>query len=390
MSNSSIVLSAATRASLLSAQNTADLMATTQNRLSTGKKVNSALDNPTNFFTAAGLDSRANDLSNLLDGISNGVQTIQAASQGITNIQKLVDSAKSTANQALSTTITTTGTAGSAFSAPTSSTTITFSINGTSHTASITASASIDNVITELNAAAGASVFSKDSDGSHITVNATGELTFASSAGTALGFASAASADDSSTPWVDESKNSANLTINGLETRYDLASQYNDLLQQIDQLANDSSYNGTNLINSSDRNNIQHIQFNVDDTSYIDVRGVNATSAGIGLTGITLDPLHSFSDNTQVKATIQTLTNATTTLRSYASDLGSTLTVVQNRQDFSKNIINTLQTGSANLVNADLNEEAANSQALSTRQSLAISALSLANTAQQGVLQLLK
>ena len=69
---SSIVLSAATRSSLLSAQNTADLMATTQNRLSTGKKVNSALDNPTNFFTASGLDSRASDLSNLLDGGPNG------------------------------------------------------------------------------------------------------------------------------------------------------------------------------------------------------------------------------------------------------------------------------------------------------------------------------
>ncbi|WP_128565638.1 hypothetical protein, partial [Methylobacterium crusticola] len=99
--SSSITLSAATRQNLLSLQDTAGLLSTTQNRLSTGKKVNSALDNPTNFFTSQNLTARSSDLSNLLDGISNGVQTIQAANQGITSIQKLVDSAKSTANQAL-------------------------------------------------------------------------------------------------------------------------------------------------------------------------------------------------------------------------------------------------------------------------------------------------
>src|ERR1700732_4394525 len=105
MSLSNITLSAAVRQNLLSLQGTADLLATTQGRLATGKKVNSALDNPTNFFTAAGLDARASDISNLLDSIGNGVQVLQAADTGITSLSKLVDTAKSIASQALQTTV---------------------------------------------------------------------------------------------------------------------------------------------------------------------------------------------------------------------------------------------------------------------------------------------
>ena len=102
---SGIVLSASVRQNLLSLQSTADLLATTQNRLATGKKVNTALDNPTNYFTAASLDNRASDINNLLDGIGNGVQVLQAANTGITSLQKLVDSAKSVATQALQATV---------------------------------------------------------------------------------------------------------------------------------------------------------------------------------------------------------------------------------------------------------------------------------------------
>src|SRR5712691_752662 len=98
---SGIVLSAAVRQNLLSLQSTAELLSTTQNRLATGKKVNTALDNPTNYFTAQGLDNRASDISNLLDGIGNGVQVLQAANTGLTSLQKLVDTAKSIANQVL-------------------------------------------------------------------------------------------------------------------------------------------------------------------------------------------------------------------------------------------------------------------------------------------------
>jgi flagellin len=86
---SSITLTGSVRQNLLSLQSTADLLATTQGRLSSGKKVNSALDNPTNFFTAQSLDARASDISNLLDSIGNGVQVLQAANTGITSLNKL-------------------------------------------------------------------------------------------------------------------------------------------------------------------------------------------------------------------------------------------------------------------------------------------------------------
>jgi flagellin-like hook-associated protein FlgL len=97
---SDIVLSAGVRSNLLQLQQTADLMTRTQTRLATGKRVNSALDNAINFFTAQGLDNRANDLSALLDSMSNAINTIQAANNGITAITKLVQSAQSLVSQA--------------------------------------------------------------------------------------------------------------------------------------------------------------------------------------------------------------------------------------------------------------------------------------------------
>ena len=98
---SGIVLSASVRQNLLSLQSTAALLATTQNDLATGNKVNSALDNPTEFFTAQSLNNRASDISNLLDGIGNGVQVLQAANTGITSLQSLIANAQSIANQVL-------------------------------------------------------------------------------------------------------------------------------------------------------------------------------------------------------------------------------------------------------------------------------------------------
>src|SRR6266849_3096976 len=102
-----IVLSTGIRSNLLALQNTADLQARTQNRLATGKKVNSALDNPNSFFTAASLNNRAGDLADLLDSIGNGIQVLKAADNGITSIKALVQNAQAAARQALQTTGTT-------------------------------------------------------------------------------------------------------------------------------------------------------------------------------------------------------------------------------------------------------------------------------------------
>ena len=96
-----IAITSAVRANLQTLQSTAQMMAQTQNRLATGLKVSSALDNPQSYFTAAGLTSRATDLGALQDSMSLGVQTLKAADEGIKSIQKLVNQARSVANQAL-------------------------------------------------------------------------------------------------------------------------------------------------------------------------------------------------------------------------------------------------------------------------------------------------
>ena len=122
--------------------------------------------------------------------------------------------------------------------------------------------------------------------------------------------------------------------------------------------------------------------------SSLNITGVTYNSTGLGLAN--LNSGVDFIDNAATNKVLSTLNTASTTLRSEASALGSNLSVVQIRQDFNKNLINVLQTGSSNLTLADTNQEAANSQALSTRQSIAVSALSLANQSQQSVLQLLR
>ncbi|WP_267355223.1 MULTISPECIES: flagellin [unclassified Methylobacterium] len=394
---SSITLSAATRQNLLSLQDTAALTATTQNRLSTGKKVNSALDDPLSFFTAQSLDNRSNDLNNLLNGVSNGVQVIQAANQGITSIQKLIDSAKSLANQALASKnyataavpgSTTSTTADSAYTASTSaSTTVNFTVDGVAKTATLaagtgtsgaTTAGDLATAVSALNSAAGTTAFSVDSGGTKIVAaSSTNAITFDSANGTKIGFTSGITG-------------TAGTAASGDATRTSLASQFNNLLTQIDQLASDASYNGVNLLGGGGSNQLK-IQFNENGKSNLQVQGVDFSSSGLNLSAVATSGANSnFQADTDITAVLTKLDSASSTLRAQSGTFGSNLTVVQNRQDFTKQLINILGTGSANLTNADLNEEAANSQALSTRQSMGISALSLANSAQQGVLQLLR
>ena len=171
---------------------------------------------------------------------------------------------------------------------------------------------------------------------------------------------------------------------NSQAQRTSLVSQYNNVLQQINTTSQDSSFNGINLLNGD----TLKLTFNETGKSTLNITGVTFNTAGLGLS--TLVGGTDFLDNSSANKALTALTAASTTLRSEASALGSNLSIVQIRQDFSKNLINVLQTGSSNLTLADTNEEAANSQALSTRQSIAVSALALANQSQQSVLQLLR
>jgi hypothetical protein len=172
--------------------------------------------------------------------------------------------------------------------------------------------------------------------------------------------------------------------VNAQAARASLVTQYNNILAQINTTSQDSSFNGVNLLNGDQLK----LVFNETGKSTLNITGVSFNSAGLGLSSLTQGT--DFIDNASTNSVLTSLTAASTTLRSEASSLGSNLSIVQIRQDFSKNLINVLQTGSSNLTLADTNEEAANSQALSTRQSIAVSALSLANQSQQSVLQLLR
>jgi flagellin-like hook-associated protein FlgL len=402
---SSIVLSAAVRQNLLSLQDTAQLLSTTQNRLATGNKVNSALDNPTNFFTAQGLNNRASDINNLLDSIGNGVQVLQAANTGITSLQKLVDTAKSIANQVLqaptgytakANVTATVGTVGSASDLTTAGATslqgktvILTPATGSALTLTFSNVVAAGNVnsLDALNAAisaAGIGITASISSGNFLTFTSTNDnasQTITVAGGAApntvqiTGTTAAAIVAASGTPVADAASQAI---------RASLVGQYNNIITQITTTAQDSSFNGINLLNGD------NLKLTFDETakSTLNVNGVTYSATGLGLSSLVSGT--DFLDNSSANAALTKLGSASTTLRTEASALGSNLSVVQLRQDFNKSLINVLQTGASNLTLADANEEAANSQALSTRQSIAVSALSLANQSQQSVLQLLR
>ena len=274
---SDIVLSAGVRSNLLQLQQTSDLITQTQNKLATGKKVNSALDNAINFFTAQGLDTRANNLNGLLDSMSNGISTIQAANNGITAITKLVQSAQALVSQA------------------------------------------------------------------------------------------------------QQSSDAA--------TRTSLATQYGTLITQITQLAKDSGFNGVNLLGGAGNN--LAITLNETGTSSVAVTAVDYTNASAAPLSINA-AANSWSTSASLTAASTDLTAALTTLQSESQTLSSSLSTVQIRQNFTKSMINTLQSGSDNLTLADSNQEGANLLALQTRQQLSSTALSLASQADQNVLRLFR
>ncbi len=414
---SDITLTSAVRQNLLSLQQTADLLSRTQERLATGKKVNSALDNPTNFFTAAGLDARSSDISNLLDSIGNGVQVLQAADTGITSLQKLVDTAKSIANQALQqppgysppahVLFTGTGTTSVAGDTTATSADLTTSaLNGavlTFKNSSGTAVAiTIDTTPTAFNPAAKtAQVQSLDQLNQALAdagvnlaavISGAGGLTFTSTSDGAGQVITTSGTAPTALDAIDVSATGATASAVvaavpdpvSQNARATLVSQYNQILTQINTTAQDSSFNGINLL---DGNSLKLI-FDETGKSTLTIAGVTFDSAGLGLAP--LAPRVDFTDNVLTGTVLNALNAASSELRSQASAFGANLSIVQIRQSFSKSLINVLQTGSANLTLADSNEEAANSQALSTRQSIAVSALSLANQSQQSVLQLLR
>ncbi|MCC6915519.1 MAG: flagellin [Rhodospirillaceae bacterium] len=292
---SEITLTAATRANLLSLQNTTALIGRTQERLATGLKVNSAIDDALAFFKARNLNSRANDLSSIKDQIANGISTIRAAIEGLESIESVIKQMKALAQ--------------SAISAPEST------------------------------------------------------------------------------------------------TRAKLASQFNELRSQVDNLAEDAHFNGYNLLKNttaafSGGADMLTVKFNeriqppglsqlvvsglaTTDFDKIVANAAVATGAGTDVWGVT-----GTAAVTAITNSIRALDSALVTVRQSAQQFGTNSAMLQIRIDFTGNLINTLRGGAAELVNADLNEESANLLSLQTRQELGTISLSIAQRSEQSILRL--
>jgi flagellin len=393
---SNIILSAGVRQNLLALQNTASLLSVTQGRLATGKRVNSALDDATTFFVAANLTTRSKDLSGLLDSIGLAMRTLEAADNGVSAITRLIENAQAITRQALQSAPTTarvtgsvSGLTGTFTFATTAGNSITVS-DGTSTVTFTTAGASttVQQVVDLVNAAPSLNIRAMLTGDGRVLLEATGTNTIVVS-----GTIAAGELDDIG---LTNPTTVAGGTLNA--TRTSLASQYNELRNQIDKLAADSSFNGVSLLNGGGLK----VVFNEQATSYLTIFGALFTSgsrtAGADATFNTADDVvtalginaafASFQTDKDVTDSVGNLREALIKLRAQASSLASNMAVIQTRQEFMKTMISTLRVGSDNLVLADPNEEGANILALQTRQQLSTTALSLSTQADQSVLRL--
>jgi flagellin-like hook-associated protein FlgL len=279
MAYGNVTLTSGMRQNLISLQKTNSLMELTQTRLASGKKVNTALDDPVKYFAALGHTNRASDLALRKSDMGEAIQTIKAGNNGIEAISDLIDSAKSTAQSALA-------------------------------------------------------------------IDATSETT-----ATAYGQRSA------------------------------LLLQFETLRSQIDDLAKDAGYKGTNFLQESTLT----VEFNeTSGESTLDITGFAGDTTGLSIAAGT----DVWTEDADITAAITTLDNAKVELRTQAQSLSNALSTITTRQDFTQNMINTLEDGAASLVNADMNEEGANMLMLQTRQALGTTSLSLASQAAQSVLRL--
>jgi len=269
MALNDITLGADVRKSLINLQLVSSLMTRTTERLASGKKVNSPLDNPQAFFAAQDHLNRAADLAARKEAIGEALQTLETADAGVTGINSLIEQAK-------------------------------------------------------------------------------GLLASARSADTA--------------------------------ERATLAAEYDNLRTQIDQMAGDSSYRGTNLLDSDDLT----VEFNEDGSSDLTISGFDASTTGLGIDAAA----NSFANDADIDAAEADLEAALTTLRTESQSLSSSIGIISTREQFTTNMINNLTTGADQLTLADPNEEGANMLALQTRQQLGIVALGLSAQAESSVLQI--
>lgn len=385
MAINDISLTSGMRSNLFNLQGTVDLLNRTQQRLSTGKKVNSALDNPTSFFAAQSLNQRASDLSSWKDAMSNAVNTIQAADNGISAISSLIQAAKGIAQSALS----------------------------TSDTTSITSyAAQYDEILTQITKIAGDSSYSGtnllaaqnltvkfdnangdalqiqgfDATSNGLGINASMGAAYSDSVNPTLvapllpgdeiytqGFPDFGSTTYSDAIFNDEIANPQN---------YELVSATGVALA--DGLAAYHDFHGTvlsGIFNPGEAVTMEYCAAGFNQTT----GAANGPEVAIPTTNT---GGNSWLTPGGIQSSITELDNAMTTLRNHMAALSANLSVVTTRQDFTNSMMNNLQTGADSLTLADMNQEGANMLMLQTKQSLGTTALSLSAQAAQAVLNL--
>jgi flagellin-like hook-associated protein FlgL len=345
-----ISISAGMRSSLASLQKTAGLLNSTQSKLATGKKVNSAVDNPTNFFAAANLNDRADKLNSRLDGMGQAVSTLKAADNGITAMRGIVSALKGVVDEAL------------AASASSDRATLGKQFN---------------ELLVQLND------FSKDASYKGVNLLQSNQAD------------ATAGGNETLTVQFNEAFDESTLAINGVNIRGN------------DSIAVDANGEIASASNMSGANSSGFaISFNEDGSSIngtADVIGIrsaeiteaseSSTANGVGSAGQTLNSAITWTDDatyqTNLKSVVSDLEAFDTALINTAKSLSQNVNIVSLRQDFTSGLVGTLQEGADKLTLADLNEEGANLLALQTSQTLGIQSLSLASQSNQAVLSLL-
>ena len=340
-----ISLTASMRSNLLSLQQTQSLMDTTQERLSTGKKVNSAIDNPSSYYTAQSLTNRASDLSSLLDSMGQAVQTIQAANEGIEAITEFANQAKAIATSA----------------------------NDTSDASEVENYMSqFDEIMRQIDGVA------KDSGYKGVNLLEDGQelkVIFNEDRSSSL----TVSGKDASTTGLglSDSSNWIKETADTGANQFAVSTEYSKgAYVTKSNGATETVYQVTKDIANSNKKDFDTL----------------VKEGALVATDYTTTAANKFTLKTikkdEINKSITAVEDAVSKLRNMASVFGNNYSIVENREDFTENLINVLEEGSDKLTLADMNEESANMLALQTRQQLAINSLSLASQASQSVLSL--
>jgi flagellin len=366
-------LSAAVRTNLIALQRISSDIGRVQNRLATGKRVNTPSDDPAAYFTASALNARAAALNTVLDGISTGKKVIEAANAGIEGIESLIKNMRTLANQALTSASTlaevtgnVTGLTGA--SAMDNGDTITISDGTTTATYTHSPGQDVQDFIDAVNNTANLNVEARLTSDGRLQLEATGvnNVTIGGSA----------SVGELGT--LGLTAGTTNSTSNSL--RQALAQQFNQVRTQIDQLAADAGLNGQNLLAGGTLS----INLNENGSAAVTVAGslVSAANLGIGPAS------GGFQFDGDLEAIIGQLDVASTSVRQMSSTFSAQLSSVSVREDFTKGMSNLLTTGAESLVAADTNTEVAMLLALQTRRDLAATSLSLAAEADRTALRL--